>query len=498
MGDRVHLIDTTLRDGHQSVWASRMRLGEMLPLIDDVSRAGFEGVEFMGLAAQITRSVRDLHENPFDWIRLGAAAGRADVLRFHGGVTLKFGTASAPKVVLDHLLQRLAEAGITVTRATDPWNNFDRLQTDVAAMASVGIRTVANIIYSISPRHTTEYFEECVRQALRHDPYRLCLKDVGGLLTPEAAADLVPRLLAIAGDVPMELHVHCNNGLGPYVVLAAVDAGIRHVHTAIPPLADGSSQPSVFEVHDNLVARGYRVDLDTEALRRASDHLELVRQREGHPRSERKPYLESYYRHQMPGGMVSNLRFQLEQIGRADRFDLIADEAAMVRAELGHPIMVTPLSQFVSTQAALNVIHGQRYVQVSDEVIRYALGFYGDEAPAVMDQDVRDRILDRPRGREIARDLQQDADGRGQVSWAELRSQFPDGTSDDEIAARVLAGAERTPIVFADPRRAPRTYEEYRAAGHPLLRLAERFAAAPGPAVLEFRTPDEETLHLRR
>lgn len=293
MADTVHLIDTTLRDGHQSMWGTRLRFGAMMPAIADIANAGYDGVEFIGRTAHFTRAVRDLKENPFDWIRLGAAAsGNTSVLRLHGGIQKRFGANEAPLSIRRMFLERVAEAGIRTTRVSDSWNNYTRLAQDVAVVGDYGIRSVVNIIYSVSPRHTIEYFERCVRDAVALNLYRLCLKDVGGLLTPEATRELVPRLVALAGDLPLELHAHCTNGLGPYVALAAVDAGIRHVHTAIPPLANGNSQPPVLDVYENLVARGYKVDLDIDAVRRASEHLTFVGEVEGHPSGEQNRYLE--------------------------------------------------------------------------------------------------------------------------------------------------------------------------------------------------------------
>nr|WP_272903651.1 hypothetical protein [Sulfitobacter sp. M22] len=210
----------------------------------------------------------------------------------------------------------------------------------------MGMESVVNIIYSVSPRHTTEYFVQRTRDAASLKPYRLCFKDVGGLLTPSRLRELLPKVLQAAGDIPVEFYNHCNNGLGTFNAHEAVDLGIRHIHSAVPPLTDGSSQPSVLDILRNLRARGHDVALDEAPLSEVSEYLTRIAQREGLAIGQPRAYDETLYAHQIPGGMISNLEYQLEKVGMKGRMDLIREEAAKVRAELGYPIMVSPLSQF--------------------------------------------------------------------------------------------------------------------------------------------------------
>jgi len=310
-------------------------------------------------------------------------------------------------------------------------NRFDEL----------GMTPVVNIIYSVSPRHTDEYFVQKAREAAAMNPYRLCFKDVGGLLTPERIRQLIPKVLEAAPGVTWEFHGHCNNSFGPINALEFAKLGVEVIHTAVPPLANANSQPSIYNVAANLRALGFNPHIDEEALRPASEYLEFIAKREKFQIGVPYEYDEKLYDHQVPGGMISNLRYQLSLAGVADRIDEVLEEVPLVRAELGYPIMVTPLSQIVGTQAALNVIVGERYLQVTDATIEYALGRHGREAPLVMDQGVRDKILERPRAHEI-KELE---------SWeptiAELRQKYGKDISDEDLILQAVVGDDALDVV---------------------------------------------------
>jgi len=464
MGDRISIIDTTLRDGHQSLWALNMRTGWMLPALEHLDRAGYEAMEFFVPVVQIKKMIRDLHEDPFQWLKLGAKRAKQTPLRLHAGY--RSGLGKVPESVSKLLVRMIIDQGITTARISEPWNDFTTLKEEHDEMRRMGIESVVNIIYSVSPRHTTEYFVQRTREAAALKPYRLCFKDVGGLLTPSRIRELLPKVLEAAGDIPVEFHNHCTNGLGTYNIQEAVALGIRHVHSAVPPLADGTSQPSVFAIVRNLRALGYDVPLDEDMARPASDYLMEIARREGLAVGAPQAYDETLYAHQIPGGMISNLEFQLKKVGMGDRINLIREEAARVRAELGYPIMVTPLSQFVGTQAAINVITGERYKQVSDETIQFALGFWGREALQHMDANARDRILDRPRAREIA------AMETSEPSLAEVRKAFGNNLTDEELIIRSYIDEDAVQLV----RKMPPPIEETMVQS-PLLALISGLAA---------------------
>jgi oxaloacetate decarboxylase alpha subunit len=328
------------------------------------------------------------------------------------------------------------------------------------------METVVNLIYAISPRHTDEYYAQKARDAAALQPYRLCFKDVGGMLTPERTRTLVRLIKQNVGDTPLEFHAHCNNGLAPFNLLEAVKEGVRIVHTAIPPLANGSSQPSVFNVVGNLRALGYRPSVNLDALPAVRDHFFWIARCEGLPVGEPREYDQAWYGHQVPGGMISNLRHQLKLMGKEDKLQAVLEETAQVRAELGYPIMVTPFAQFVGSQAASNVILGERYKEVTDQVIQYALGLWGREGSDHMDAAVKAKILDRPRAREIEKIEYPEP------TLAEVRKQYGGAhLSDEELLLRFYAGPE-----FVDALKTALPRKEYLSANKPLVRLVEELS----------------------
>jgi oxaloacetate decarboxylase alpha subunit len=245
------------------------------------------------------------------------------------------------------------------------------------------------------------------------------------------------------------------------VALEAVRLGIRIVNTGVPPLADGAALPSIFNVAHNLRAVGFNPVIDEDVLRPVTDHFTVIAKREGFPLGVPAEYDFTTYQHQVPGGMISNLGHQLRQVGKEAQLQQALEETGRVRVEFGHPIMVTPLSQFVGSQAAINVILGERYKEVTDQVIRYALGQFGEEAVTAMDQEIRGRILDRPRAREIM------AQDRPQPTLADMRRELggPD-VSDEELVLRWLLSRDDIALM-----RAAGPAKDYVTLKHPLVRL---------------------------
>jgi oxaloacetate decarboxylase alpha subunit len=239
--------------------------------------------------------------------------------------------------------------------------------------------------------------------------------------------------------------------------LEAVKLGIKIVNTALPPLADGSSNPSLFNVAKNLRALGYKTVIDEERLKPVSEHFTFIAKREGFPIGAPVEYDYAQYQHQVPGGMISNLRHQLRKVGMEHKIEQALEETMRVRAELGYPIMVTPLSQFVGSQAAINVIVGERYKEVTDQIIQYALGYWGGEGAELMDPAVKDKILDRPRAKEWAewqppeptvREIRKKMEAEG-VSDEELLLRW--NLSVDEIELMKSAGAPKEYLTVRQP-----------------------------------------------
>src|SRR6185503_3581211 len=254
----------------------------------------FDGMEFF-VSGRFKKVVREQRDDPWDWVRYGQQQIKNTRLRYHGG--LSSGFTLTPACIPRLIIERVVHYGITLTRLSDPWNNYDVLKKDVAELKTLGMESVVNIIYSISPRHTDAYYARKAREAAALKPYRICFKDVGGMLTPDRTSTLVKLIRENVADSVLEFHAHCNNGLAPFNLLEAVKSGIRIVHTSIPPLANGSAQPSVFNVAQNLRALGYQPMVNVDVLGPVSEHFNGIAKREGLPVGAPREYDQAWYGH---------------------------------------------------------------------------------------------------------------------------------------------------------------------------------------------------------
>jgi oxaloacetate decarboxylase alpha subunit len=256
-------------------------------------------------------------------------------------------------------------------------------------------------------------------------------------LTPERVRTLVPAVRQNTGDIPLEFHSHCTTGLAPLCYLEAVKQGITTLHAAIPPLANGPSQPSVLNLASNLRFLGYAPIIDETAIEPVVDHFNFIAKRENRPRGAPVEYDYYQYIHQIPGGVINNLKRQLTPLKLIDKLPQVIEECIRVRKDFGYPIMVTPFSQYIATQAAINVALGERYKQVVDDLIYYALGFWGKDARSAIDAEVMDKIMELPRAKELKNWE------FPEPSLNELREQYGGGSlSDDELLLRYIIGSE--------------------------------------------------------
>lgn len=459
--DEIRFVDTTLRDGHQSLWAENMLTGMILPIAEHMDRAGFEAIELVA-PSFFKKACREFKEDIWERIRLVRQRITQTPLR---GIRNRYmaGFQVTPACASQLWLERLAANGIRELRSSDPSNTAANWADMVTSANQVGMATIINLTFSESPKHTDAYYVTRAQQAVALRPARICIKDPGALLTPERTRTLVPAVLAVAGNIPVEFHTHCITGLGALCCYEAIKLGIRSINTAIPPLANGSSNPSLFAVARNARALGYRSAIDEARLKPVEEHFNVIARREGFAPGEVREYDGYHYRHQVPGGMISNFRFQLAKLGMTDRVGEVLEETARVRQELGYPIMVTPYSQFVGVQAAMNVILGERYKEVTDELIHYALGTWGEEESSSIEATIKDKILDRPRAREL-KNWQ-----APQPTLAEFRAKLGGpGVSDDELLLRYFAGQEDVERMKSAP-----TVQPYMSAQQPLVLLIE-------------------------
>jgi oxaloacetate decarboxylase alpha subunit len=352
--------------------------------------------------------------------------------------------------------------GIRRFQFAEPANDPQALRRAARIAREEGVEeVVVGLTYSISPVHTHAYYAERVASlADCADIDRFYLKDPGGLLTVDAVRELAPPFVATGR--PVELHSHCTIGLAPLVYLEGLKAGFQVLHTAIGPAGNGTSQPTTESTARNLVTEGYAHRLDAGALDRAGEYFrELVREK-GLPPGVPREYDAAYYHHQLPGGMVTTTRRMLEEIRRPELFDAVLDEVVRVRAEMGYPIIVTPVSQLIAYQATRNVIDSERWLNVSDETVRYFLGHYG-EFVAPPDPDVADRVLSLSKV-ETLRDAQP-------VSLEGARARFGDRISDEELLLRLTMPQEQVDAMRAAGPIAERPLRAPVDGGDPLVRL---------------------------
>jgi oxaloacetate decarboxylase alpha subunit len=329
------------------------------------------------------------------------------------------------------------------------------------------------LVYTLSPIHTDRYYVRKVGELLAHGVDAVFLKDASGLLTPERVQTLVPALKRALGSRPLQIHTHCNSSLAPYVVLQAVEHGADVVHTATSTLANGVSHAPTERVAANLRRRGHEVAIDLAPVREVAERLAYICAKEEKPVGVPNEYDEFHFLHQCPGGMVSNLAYQLEAIGLKGRLEEILEEAWHVREDLGYPIVVSPFAQYIVTQAVLNVMGRDRgkarYDTVPDEIRRYVRGGYGEIAGPI-DANLYDRIsrgaepiVERP-GSLIAPALEGLRRARG-----------PFASDEDLLLAAFYDGAEYAKLKQAGP-----INTEYPLLETPLLTLLKELSARQG------------------
>jgi len=374
-----------LRDAHQSLLATRMHLDDMLPILPLVDQVGFWSVEMWG-GATFDACIRYLGENP--WDRLRAIRRKMPNTRLQ--MLLRGQNVVGYRHYADDLVEafveRAAGEGIDVFRIFDALNDLNNLRTAINAVKKSGKIASGTISYTVSPVHTVERFVEQGKALREAGCDTLCIKDMAGLLSPQAAYDLVSGLVEEVG-LPVSLHCHSTSGMAEASYFQAVRAGVAVIDGAISSLSGGTSQPPTETLVSMLRGTPYDSGLDLELLTEIANHFREVRKHYGRFESAFTGVDTRVLNNQIPGGMISNLANQLREQDALDRMDEVLEEVPRVRAELGYPPLVTPSSQIVGTQATINVLTGERYGRITRETKLYCLGMYG-RPPAEMDEKV--------------------------------------------------------------------------------------------------------------
>jgi oxaloacetate decarboxylase alpha subunit len=394
MGRKIRLIDVTLRDAHQCLWATRMTTAMMRDIAPRLDDAGFEAIDLVG-GAVFDVCVRYLREDPWERMRILSSWVKKTPLVVHARGQSLFTFEFFADDVVALTVERFAANGMRYHTLYDALNDVRNLEIPIREAKQHGLKIVPGIVYTHSPVHTDAYYVAKAKALVKLGVDAVFIKDPSGLLLPERVHTLVPALKQAIGDLPLQLHMHCSSGLAPYTALQAVDRGVDVVHTATSTLANGVSHSPTEKFTENCRHRGYEVAIDLAPVREVAERLAYIAEREGKPVGQVLEYDEFHYHHQIPGGMVSNLKHQLETIGYAHRLEEVMEEAGHVRADLGYPIVVSPFAQYIVTQAVLNVVGRDkgraRYDTVPNEVRLYVRGGYGEIAGPI-DPTLYDKI----------------------------------------------------------------------------------------------------------
>lgn len=431
----IEFLDETIRDGQQSLWGMRMQAGMALPVAHMLDRTGFRVIDFAG-SSMFEVLVKFAREDPWAGLDLIRGAIRRTPLRggMRANACVSFGTT--PDALMDAWMRRLNAHGVRSYWIYDVLFNIDKMARLAAVAKEEGSEVAGTILFSLSPVHTDEYYAtQVARIAAVEEIDTILLYDTAGVLDTHRLRTLVPTLQEHAGGRRIEFHSNNLMGVSALAYCEAVRLGVDILHTASRPMANGPSTPSTEIMARNVELMGHTHGLDGSLFAPVADHFRAVGKASGHLVDQFAEYDLFSVQHQIPGGMTGTLKAQLAQYNMTDRMAEVLEETARVRRELGYPIMATPFSQLVGIQAVLNVVTGQRYSVVPDEVVQYAAQHYGTP-PAPIDPDVLDRIMAAPRAREIFESPPE------QPTIEELRARHGTRSDDDLILAALVPDSD--------------------------------------------------------
>lgn len=389
----VKFVETSVRDGHQSLFATRMTTEEVVSLCKIYDKVGFHAVEVWG-GATFDACLRFLNEDPWDRLRKVREVCKNTKLQmlFRGQNVLGYRNYSDD--IVDLFCKKSIENGIDIIRVFDALNDLRNLEQAVKSTKKYGGECQIALSYTTSPVHTIEYFTNLAMEIEKMGADSICIKDMAGVLVPKDAAELV-KAIKKQTNIPLEIHSHNTAGLAAMTYMEAIKAGVDIVDVSMSPLSDGTAQPSTQALNIALKGSEYDPKINEEAIHEAEPIVsKIVEKYEKNgllnPRSYKvNPNILNY---QVPGGMLSNMLKQLTDQGAIDRYEEVMQEIPRVRKDLGYPPLVTPMSQMVGTQSVLNVLNGERYKVCAKEIKDYLHGKYG-KTPYRVNEEVKNKII---------------------------------------------------------------------------------------------------------
>jgi len=391
MAGKIEIMETVLRDAHQCLIATRMRTEDMLPIAAQLDEVGYWSLETWG-GATFDATLRFLNEDPWERLRkLRAAMPKTRFQMLLRGQNV-VGYKNYPDDIVTAFVERAAANGIDVFRIFDAMNDVRNMKTAIETALKTGKLVEGTVCYTVSPVHSPDYFLGIAEKLADMGVQIICLKDMAGMLAPYAAYEIIKKIKSRI-SLPLHLHSHCTAGLSPMNYMMAIEAGADILDTAMAPFSQGSSQPATEQVVAALMDTPHDTGLDLTKLWKIADYFYGVRRNYAEFESPVNNQIKTdVLISQVPGGMLSNLVAQLRQQKAENKLDAVLAEMPHVRKDLGYPPLVTPTSQIVGSQAALNVMTGKRYSVVATETRNYVMGLYG-EPPGPISAEMKEKVL---------------------------------------------------------------------------------------------------------
>lgn len=389
----IKITETIFRDAHQSLIATRMRTKDMLPIAEKMDKVGFHALEVWG-GATFDACLRFLKEDPWERLRALRKAFKNTKLQMLLRGQNLLGYKNYPDDVVEEFVKKSIENGIDIIRIFDALNDVRNLEKSIEATKKYGGHAQVAISYTTSPVHNIEYYVNLAKEMEKMGADSICIKDMSGILLPYVAEELVSELKKNI-SVPLEIHSHFTSGIANQTYMKAIEAGVDIIDTAMSPLGMGTSQPATEPMIASLQGTKYYPDIDMDLLLEITEYFKDLRERyekEGLLNNKVLSVDVRTLKYQVPGGMLSNLVSQLQGQGALDRFEEVLEEVPKVREDLGYPPLVTPMSQIVGTQAVLNILSGERYKMVPNEVRNYVKGLYGKPTVPIK-EDIKKKII---------------------------------------------------------------------------------------------------------
>ncbi|EOH97813.1 oxaloacetate decarboxylase subunit alpha [Enterococcus pallens] len=393
MAKKIQFMETVLRDGQQSQIATRMPTEDMLPILKTLDEAGYHSLEMWG-GATFDSCIRFLNEDPWERLRLIRKEVKNTKLQMLLRGQNLLGYKNYADDVVRDFVEKSIKNGIDIIRVFDALNDTRNLTTSIVAAKEAGGHCQTAISYTTSDIHTVDYFVKLAKEMADLGADSICIKDMAGVLTPQTGFELVSRIKDRI-DLPLEVHTHATSGISEMTYLKVAEAGADIIDTAISSFSSGTSQPATESMALALEELGFDTGLKMDKVSEIANYFNPIRDRfrdEGILNPKVKDIEPKTLIYQVPGGMLSNLLSQLTEQGMQDKYEEVLSEVPKVRADLGYPPLVTPLSQMVGTQALMNVISKERYKLVPSEIKDYVRGLYG-RPPAPIDPAVQEKII---------------------------------------------------------------------------------------------------------